>query len=431
MLTHICCVRPPVPQIKGFALCCSETGYLISFEIYTGKRADVDGSPIAVIDRLLTNNGFELQPYRILYCDNWYTSQALMLHLWLVYKMLMVGTMRLTTKKSRTGADFPFAKLSNRALRFMKKGDYRRAVKNVTHNGKLEFVSQALVWKDRKLVGFLSNHLVEHVDELSATVLRWDRDVRKRVAIEAHPITNDYGLHMGGVDHMDRDLSNWGSSMRTARYYMRIFFWCFDSIVHCIHCIVAHYGHVEGHRWAKYTKKNDGRYKFQMDLAQTLIAAGIEMSWDGKDDSTKPKWMRTHNLTPCDCGTCYFCRRGLTHGIDHRVMRADGTPARLSPARKEYKHPTKRTPLTINGTHTQGYCRLCEVRERSKLVDGKPRKRDEYRKHCRRPTGGCPVCGVHICKQCWPKYVHDHQSTHVRHDWKYTTLPTPPPCVFD
>ena len=115
------------------------------------------------------------------------------------------------------------------------------------------------------------------------------RESRKRLEIEAHPITGDYGLHMGGVDHMDRDLSNWGSSVRTARYYMRIFFWCFDSIVHCIFCIVAHYGNVEGHRWAKYTNKNDGRYKFQMDLAQTLIAAGIEMSWDGKDDSTKPK----------------------------------------------------------------------------------------------------------------------------------------------
>lgn len=57
--------------------------------------------------------------------------------------------------------------------------------------------------------------------------------------------------------------------------------------------------------------------------------------------------MRTLNLVPCDCGTCYFCRKGLTHGIDHRVRRADGSPGRLSPARKAYQHPDQPVKMTV------------------------------------------------------------------------------------
>ena len=48
------------------------------------------------------------QKGRILYTDNFYTSMAVMKHVYDSFGMLMVGTYKkLTKKKSRTGADFP------------------------------------------------------------------------------------------------------------------------------------------------------------------------------------------------------------------------------------------------------------------------------------------------------------------------------------
>ena len=40
-------------------------------------------------------------------------------------------------------------------------------------------------------------------------------------------------------------------------------------------------------------------------------------------------------------------------------------------------------------------------------ADGHVRPQSEYRKHCRQPTCGCNVCGVHVCKTCWPLYDHN------------------------
>jgi hypothetical protein len=98
-----------------FALCCSYTGYLFSFEIYTGKDDRTVGSAKAIIERLLlaaavTGVG------RILYVDNWYTSIDVIKHVWQAFGFLVVGTMVLTKKKSRAADDFPFAKLSAHAI---------------------------------------------------------------------------------------------------------------------------------------------------------------------------------------------------------------------------------------------------------------------------------------------------------------------------
>ena len=165
--------KPIKHGIKVYALCCSYTGYLYRFEIYTGKGGTADGSPTGVISRLLYGAGATGTSGRILYTDNFYTSLRVMKYIYVSFSMLLVGTYALTKKKSRTADDFPFAKLSNGALNRVKRGWKRMARRKIVNRNQITplYTVQATVWKDKKLVGFLHYHLVE--DTEGHTVERW------------------------------------------------------------------------------------------------------------------------------------------------------------------------------------------------------------------------------------------------------------------
>ena len=137
--------KPIKHGIKVFALCCAVTGYLYSFEIYTGKDNVTDGSPKGVICRLLLTAGVVYSVGRILYTDNFYTSLDVMTHVYTAFGMLLVGTYSLTKKKSRTAADFPFHKISNGAMKKVKRGWMRVAFQDVWYNNKLLFTCCGLI----------------------------------------------------------------------------------------------------------------------------------------------------------------------------------------------------------------------------------------------------------------------------------------------
>ena len=54
---------------------------------------------------------------------------------------------------------------------------------------------QATMWEDKKVVGFLDNHLV--IGNADEYVERWSPRPKKRVS--SHEVTRDYALHMNGV----------------------------------------------------------------------------------------------------------------------------------------------------------------------------------------------------------------------------------------
>ena len=65
-------------------------------------------SATIVVKRLIDMCGAGQQYGRILFTDNFYTSLQLMIVLWISFKMFSVETFRITKKKARTIADFPF-----------------------------------------------------------------------------------------------------------------------------------------------------------------------------------------------------------------------------------------------------------------------------------------------------------------------------------
>jgi hypothetical protein len=165
--------KPTKHGIKVFALCCAETGYIYAFYVYTGKEND-PASATQVVERLLgldpdlvTNS-----KGRVMFTDNYYTSEELEKKLYEDYGMLLVGTVKLTKKLSRTVADFAFHRLSNAAKKLVDRGWLRTAQKKVTDSNNTTRIVQCTTWMDRKQVGVLHNYMVGPPGDHQT--LRWD-----------------------------------------------------------------------------------------------------------------------------------------------------------------------------------------------------------------------------------------------------------------
>jgi hypothetical protein len=174
-------------------------------------------------------------------------------------------------------------------------------------------------------------------------------------------VTTDYSYHMNGVDHKDRDTADWTVSLKSNRFYLRSFYWLFNGVLHhAMYTIIKVYGSDKEHPWNKYHSKEDGPYNFQMDLANDLISEGISMDWsdvdvEQDDNSTRPNYLRHQDFVPCGCMKCFFCKKGLTHGLDHKK---EGKWRSLS-VRPEC--PIKRA----RGTNNPQRCTLCHKNQRA------------------------------------------------------------------
>mmetsp|Transcript_28371 Transcript_28371/g.67599 ORF Transcript_28371/g.67599 Transcript_28371/m.67599 type:complete len:1231 (+) Transcript_28371:374-4066(+) len=319
--------KPIKHGIKVFALCCSLTGYIYAFYVYCGKELD-DCSATQVVERLFRQDSDLLtnSKGRVLYTDNYYTSEELMKLLYTTYGVLLVGTVNLTKKKSRTSVDAPFHKLSNAAKKLVGRGWIRWAQKTIWKAaGKVKsYVLQYTNWMDRKQIMILHNWLVgAPADEDS--VLRYCKKEGKRVMFKAHRVIQDYINKMRGVDRIDRHMADYNISQKGRVYYRRIFYYginaAFADMKICAQKIVEQktqqmkdVGTAYADPWKKYfAKKTAGAFDFMVDMGRALIIKGIEMDWeDIHDDTQRPKWMRQGPWKSCDCKKCFHCKHGLT-----------------------------------------------------------------------------------------------------------------------
>jgi hypothetical protein len=98
---------------------------------------------------------------------------------------------------------------------------------------------------------------------------------------------------MSGVDQKDRDTADLTVSLKLNGFYLRIFYWLFDGMLHTMYSIIKALVRNKAHPWHAYLSKHLGCYKFQMDLVNKLISRGIGMDWsDVGDSDKKPVYMR-------------------------------------------------------------------------------------------------------------------------------------------
>ena len=155
---------------------------------------------------------------------------------------------------------------------------------------------------------------MEPIADHDSSVLHWSLPHQCKITIDAPNTVEEYSTHMGGVDRKDQDTAHNSISIRTTWYYLRIFFWILDSIIHAMYVIAKDYAE-NSHNdfgWNQYCSKNGGQKKIQIDLAVQLIDFGIRQDWpEPFDDHNIPPWVRQKYILSCDCKVCFFCKNGM------------------------------------------------------------------------------------------------------------------------
>ena len=306
--------KPIKHGIKVFAICYAVSGIMLAWKVYTGSVDGVPNINVNICDELAKEAGLTGAKGRILYTDNYYTSMALARHFREKYNWGIVGTFNASDKKSRADLDFPFLKLSRGARDSVKRGWFREAIIELkSPSGKIYYI-QATTWKDKKQVCFLSSDSVGFSEGL--TVKRHTGKRAERDTIDAPLAQAKYVKYFNAVDRNDRDSADYSTTIRTNRYYLRIFCWALDRAIHCTYVVVCELAKLDigPKMWKSFTSHNGGRKKFQIYLGMALLNHAISMDWDTED--SRPRWMRQTDFVPCNCEMCFFCLRGLTNGIE-------------------------------------------------------------------------------------------------------------------
>ena len=185
------------------------------------------------------------------------------------------------------------------------------------------------------------------------------------------------------------------------RFYLRIFYWLFNGVLHAMYSIIKVVADDKAHPWHKYLSKHLGRYKFRMDLANDLISPGIGMDWsDVEDSNARPDYVRKQDWVPCACTTCFFCKKGLTHGIDHKKKGKRRSRSGL------LECPAKRA----NVTDKPQRCTLCIKNQRALNATA---NYAELERLCRETRLGCTTCEANVCAPCWKVFDHTASDTDV------------------
>jgi hypothetical protein len=236
--------------------------------------------------------------------------------------------------------------------------------------------------------------------------------VSRRVKGKKHPdkvpgphVQADYVENFNAIDRNDRDSADYSTTICTNRYYIRIFCWTLDRVIHAMYVIVCSLLKTRlGQTWWKgYKSKNFGRHNFQIDLAIDLMKYGIGLEWDGKSKA-RPSYMSKSYLVPCDCNKCFFHVNGLTNGIAH-------PPSKKAKVTVEYKCATwvttnkcKKIKDRVSlGLKSGRYCWMCYQKQIT--MDLLSHQREN---RCRTSVMGCPICEEPICKECWEEGYDKH-----------------------
>ena len=101
------------------------------------------------------------------------------------------------------------------------RGWFREAVIRLKScTGKIYYI-QCTTWRDKKQVCFLHNCEVGCSTDI--TVKRHVKGKRQRVEIDNLIAQKRYIKYFNAVDRNDRDSADYSTSIRTSRYYIRIF----------------------------------------------------------------------------------------------------------------------------------------------------------------------------------------------------------------
>lgn len=196
---------------KNWALCTS-SGYLVAFEVYTGKsnaekKFGLGGDTVL---SLLQKSGIKPKAGYKIYFDNYFTSVRLLEHL-SDMNICATGTIR----ENRT-----------ERCKFLTPKEWKQK-----DRGSYEFMANDHVmlvqWKDNKVVTVGTNF----EDNSVTSTKRWCKEGKTQKNIPQPKVISSYNKGMGGVDKMDGHIAAYRSRIRQRKWYWPIFAYLLDTSV--------------------------------------------------------------------------------------------------------------------------------------------------------------------------------------------------------
>ena len=221
------------------------------------------------------------------------------------------------------------------------------------------------------------------------------KGIGQSLSLPCPPVQRAYSKNFNGVDMNDRDSATYSTSIRSNRWYLRVFFWVLDRVIfscYIVACSLAKSGAKAG--WKKYLTKHEGRFMFQCDLALSLLNHAIRTEWPAPfDEKQRPKWMRRDGrYDPCDCNECFFCEEGFCFGISHGTKTAKPTVVQC---------PQQRVAIRTGGSQE---CVVCLKNLRAEYPNRNTLQLRQL--GCRRDRKGCPTCNKVVCDDHWATFDH-------------------------
>jgi hypothetical protein len=212
--------------------------------------------------------------------------------------------------------------------------------------------------------------------------------------------------NFNAIDRNDQDSADYSTTIHTNWYYIQIFCWILDRVIHAAYVIVCNLSKAMGTTcWKQYNSKKIGHHNFQIDLAIDLMNYIIGLDWDGKSN-VRPSFMPKGSLVlvPYECNKCFFCVDGLTNRIAH-------WPSTKAKVTVEYKCATWVTTNKCKkikdwvslGLKLGKYCWMRYQKQITPELLSKERA-----KRCRTSVMGCPIYKEPICKECWKEGYDKH-----------------------
>eukprot|EP00102_Acyrthosiphon_pisum_P023364 XP_016660574.1 PREDICTED: piggyBac transposable element-derived protein 4-like [Acyrthosiphon pisum] len=204
-------LKPIKRGFKVWALADSQSGFLLNFDVYTGKKSDGnveyglgENVVISLTDTLKNK-------FYCIYFDNFFTSIPLISKL-LNGGLFACGTFRVNKKF------YP---------KHLMKSD------NKYMPGDIEYAQSkdisVMRWKDRgaKPVTLISN--MHNASE--STIVNRKNKKGEKIAVKCPVGISDYNKHMGGVDKFDQYMANYSISQKSRRWWLKLFYYMIDTAV--------------------------------------------------------------------------------------------------------------------------------------------------------------------------------------------------------
>ena len=204
-------LKPDKYGVKFYILAEAESGYVVNFEIYSGKSSSTHDLVLRLTENLKNK-------YYKLYMDNYYNSVKLAEAL-LTNKIYCCGTLRLVRGAPKDIQAFSKSKIPHDSTIFKRKGNV--------------FI---ILWKDKRVVNMIStcnNAETEKVEKKMKIKNKKDGSTSyKTLTLNKPKAICDYNKYMKGVDHLDQMTSYYKFARKSYKWTKKIVMYMLQMSLH-------------------------------------------------------------------------------------------------------------------------------------------------------------------------------------------------------